>query len=116
MCEFGFRIGNMEGAELPLASASPCAVSPGTKQLCADIMNELGVEEAPLKVGEADNGINGTEEKKQSLVDRVVFLRNKSAELLVGRNDKPLRMVMNKTEEHMPDTGACRRVWGRPLV
>ena len=82
-------------AELPVATTTPCAVSPGTKQICADIVNELGVEEAPPREGKAEKGINDTEEEKQSLVNRVVFLTNKTAELLVGRSDKPLRMVMS---------------------
>ena len=54
------------------------------------------MEEAPPKNGRAEKGINDAEEEKPSLVDRVVFLRNKTAELLVGRSDKPLRMVMIK--------------------
>ena len=84
----------MEGAELPLATATPCAFSPSTKQICADIVHDLEV--ASLKPGEADKEAKKTVVEKQPLVDRVVLLRNKTAELLVSRSDKPLRMIMNK--------------------
>ena len=95
--EFDLRINDMEGAELPVGAATPGAASPDTNQICTDSVNELGAEGALAKEEKAGKeGDEVAEEEKQSLVDRVVFLRNRTAELLVCRADKPLRLVMNK--------------------